>query len=353
MGKRGWKHIRSEAKRTPIAMTSLQPSPLYPLRFDPIFQYRIWGGRRLAKLLSTPLPEEEPIGEAWLLSDREDHASVVAEGSLKGLTLGQLFKQSPREMLGSFAGRFDRFPLLLKFLDARDVLSVQVHPSDTQTDYLPKGESGKTEAWIVLEDGPNSRVYAGLTLGTTRETLQTAIANGNVADSLASFTPKPGDGVFIPAGTVHSFGDMLVFEVQENSDVTFRLFDWNHIDTKTGQPRPLQVDQAMACIDFKQGALAAVVPVIEASASALRERMFECKHFSLWRISGDSPFKVGAIGQPRVLVCIEGDGYLEHEGNTYAFVKGDTLLLPAVVGACVCQPKDAITVLEISLPETA
>ena len=334
-------------------MTSPQPSPLYPLRFEPIYQYRLWGGRRLAALLAAPLPDDEPIGEAWVLSDRDDHASIVAEGPLKGRTLGQLLAQSPEEMLGKLAGKFARYPLLLKFLDARDVLSVQVHPSDAHRDYLPKGESAKTEAWVVLEAGPKSRIYAGLKPGTTSESLRSAIGDGNVQDTLASFTPKPGDGVFIPAGTVHSLGDVVVFEVQENSDVTFRLFDWNHIDSKTGQARPLQVENAMACIDFAQGALAPVAPVNEDSVPVHRERLFECEHFALWRIAGESPFAVGAVGKPRVLVGIEGSGHLRHEGTDYAFEKGDVLLLPAAVGACVCQPHGAFTVLEISLPENA
>lgn len=153
----------------------MPPMPLYPLRFQPIFQYRPWGGRRLANLLATPLPGDDPVGEAWLLSDREDHASVVAQGPLQGQTLGQLMRQWPEPLLGKLAGRFQRFPLLLKFLDARATLSVQVHPSDQQTAYLPPGESGKTEAWVVLEAGPEGIVYAGLKPGTTSEGLRQAI----------------------------------------------------------------------------------------------------------------------------------------------------------------------------------
>ena len=237
--------------------------PLYPLRFEPIYQYRLWGGRRLANLLSAPLPDDGPIGEAWMLSDRDDHPSLVADGPLKGRTIGQLLEQSPKQLLGKLAGRFRRFPLLLKFLDVSKTLSVQVHPSDANIDLIPPGETGKTEAWVVLEAGPESRIYAGLKPGNTAETLREAIANGTVADHLASFTPKPGDGVLIRAGTVHSLSDVVVFEVQENSDVTFRLYDWDHVDPKTGQRRPLQVDQAMACIDFTQGAIGPVAPVVE------------------------------------------------------------------------------------------
>jgi mannose-6-phosphate isomerase len=324
---------------------------LYPLRFEPIYQYRLWGGRRLSGLLKAPLPGDGPIGEAWILSDREDHPSLVADGPLKGLTIGQLLEQSPEQMLGKLAGRFQRFPLLLKFLDCREVLSVQVHPSDLQTDYLPAGEHGKTEAWVVLEAGPSSRIYAGLDPGTTADDLRQALANRTVADHLASFTPKPGDGVFLPAGTVHSLGGPVVFEVQENSDVTFRLYDWDRLDAKTGQPRDLQVEQALACIDFAQGVVGPVAPVVEVATPVLRERLFDCDYFRLWRLSWELPFVVGAAGAPRLLVCIAGEGQLEHGGAVYAVGKGDVFLLPAVVGTCSFQPRGAVSLLEIAVPE--
>ena len=325
---------------------------LYPLRFEPIYQYRLWGGRRLADLLAAPLPSGGPIGEAWVLSDRDDHRSQVANGPLKGRTISQLLEQYPEQLLGKLAQRFRRFPLLLKFLDAREMLSVQVHPADAHTDLLPAGETGKTEAWVVLEAGTESRIYAGLKPGTTADDLRRALTNGTVADHLVSFTPKPGDGVFLPAGTVHALGgDIVVFEVQQNSDVTFRLYDWDHVDVKTGQPRALQVDQALACINFAEGAVGLVAPVVEATTPVGRERLFHCEHFGLWRLRGQSPFTVGAAGVPRVLVCIEGTGQVEHDGATYAVGKGDVLLLPAVVGACAFRPRSAVSLLEIALPE--
>jgi mannose-6-phosphate isomerase len=321
------------------------------LRFEPIYQYRLWGGRRLANLLSAPLPGNGPIGEAWLLSDREDHPSIVADGPLKGQTIGQLFNQMPHELMGKLAGRFRRFPLLLKFLDVRDTLSVQVHPSDQQTGYIPTGETGKTEAWVVLEAGANSRIYAGLTSDTTADNLRESITKKMVAEHLTYFTPKPGDGVLVHAGTVHSLRDVVVFEVQENSDVTFRLYDWDHIDPRTGQHRPLQVDQAMACINFAQSKIDPVVPMVDEVKPVLRERLFDCDHFELWQFGGESPFRVGAERTPRVLVCLAGEGQVEHDGADYAIGKGDVLLLPAVVGGCLCRPQGAISLLEISLPE--
>jgi hypothetical protein len=136
-------------------------------------------------------------------------------------------------------------------------------PADDRKDLLPAGETGKTEAWVVLEAGPKSRIYAGLKPGPRADDLRRAVASGVVADNVASFVPKPGDGVLVPAGTVHSLGDVVVFEIQENSDVTFRLDDWGHVDPKTGRPRALQVDEAMSAIDVSQGAVKPVSPVLE------------------------------------------------------------------------------------------
>jgi mannose-6-phosphate isomerase len=347
--------------RSPLDLTSKRGSPprntisqipLYPLRFEPIYQYRLWGGRRLAGLLTTPLPGDGPIGEAWILSDRDDHPSCVAGGSLKGRTIRQLLDESPEQLLGKLAQRFRRFPLLLKFLDAHEMLSVQVHPADSQTDLLPAGETGKTEAWVVLEAGTESRIYAGLTPGTTTDDLRRALTTGTVKDHLMGFTPKPGDVVFVPAGTVHALGDdVVVFEVQENSDVTFSLYDWDHVDPKTGHERPLQVDQALACIDFVERGAGLVAPAVEATAPVERERLFHCEHFWLWRLRGTSPFAVGAADVPHVLVCIGGAGQVEHLGANYLVGKGDVLLLPAVVGECTFQPHGAVTLLEIAVPD--
>jgi mannose-6-phosphate isomerase len=324
--------------------------PLYPLRFGPIYQYRPWGGRRLADVLSVPLPGDGPVGEAWLLSDRDDYPSLVDEGPLKGKTIRQILKESPEDLLGNLAGHYARFPLLLKFLDVQGTLSVQVHPSNAHKELIPSGDTGKTESWVVLEEGPEARIYAGLKPNTTPDVLGHAIAKGTVADRLASFVPRPDDAVFIRAGTVHSLRDVVVFEVQENSDVTFRLYDWNHIDPKTGQPRPLQIDQAMACIDFTQGAICAVTPQVHESKPLPWEKLIYCDHFGVWRICSEYPFTLGAAKTCRVIVCLDGEGELDHADISYRFDKGDVLLLPAVVGECPCRPNGTVTLLEISLP---
>jgi mannose-6-phosphate isomerase len=291
------------------------------------------------------------VGEAWILSDRADHPSLVADGPLQGATIAQLLQRSPQQMLGKLAGHFSRFPVLLKFLDVHEKLSVQVHPSDIHSELIPPGETGKTESWVVLETGSQGQIYAGLKSGTTAETLRGAVADKTVAKHLAGFTPRPGDCVLVPAGTVHALGDVMVFEVQQNSDVTFRLDDWNHIDSKTGNPRPLQIEQAMACIDFDKVDIGPVVPEVEETKPVLREKLIQCDHFEVCRITGNTPFVFGEKEAASVLVCLAGRGSLEYAGNRYAFNQGDVLLLPAIVGRCRCLLEGPATLLQIGLPK--
>ena len=287
------------------------------------------------------------------MSDRDAHPSRVADGPLAGSSLRHLLEEFPVRMLGPLSGHFARFPLLLKFLDVTGKLSVQVHPSDADQGLLPAGDTGKTEAWVVLEAGREARIFAGLKGFTHVTALRQAIAAATVAEHLASFTPTPGDTVLVPAGTVHSLGDVVVFEVQQNSDVTFRLYDWEQVDPITGQRRCLQVDQAMACVDFRQGAIGPTTVQVEQTNPVLREKLVQCQQFGVTRVRGETPFSVGAQGLPRVLVCLAGSGQLENAGSEYPFGKGDVMLLPAVVGVCRFRPRDPTCMLEISLPQVS
>jgi mannose-6-phosphate isomerase len=253
--------------------------------------------------------------------------------------------------MGKKSSRFTRFPLLLKFLDAHAMLSVQVHPSDAHPELIPAGDTAKTEAWVVIEAEKESRIYAGLKSGTTTGSLRQSLGDGNIADHLVDIVPKPGDAVFIPAGTVHTLGNnVVVFEVQQNSDVTFRLYDWGHIDPETKKPRSLQVDQAFASIEFGASNSGLVAPRVETTAPVERERLFDCDAFQLWRLLGKDPFPIGETASPRVLVCIEGSGQVTHEKTPYAVGKGDVWLLPAEAGECRFQPRGEVTLLEIAIP---
>lgn len=342
---------RQDLDRLRPGTPSSAPPPLYPLRFEPIYEYRLWGGRRLAHVLAAPLPGG-PVGEAWVLSDRDDHPSRVAAGPLRGLTIARLLERSAEPLLGALADRFKRLPVLLKFLDARAMLSVQVHPSDARPGSLPAGETGKSEAWVVLYAGRASCVYVGLKPGTGPDDLRRAVLGGVVTDLLVRFTPRAGDAFFIPAGTVHALGgDIVVFEVQQNSDATFRLYDWGHVDPRTGQRRAIQVDEALASIDFAADTGGRVSPVVEAMTPVRRERLVDCDQFRVWRLHGARAFPVGTPGVPRVLVCIAGSGHIAHGVAAYAIRRGDVMLLPAVLGTCAFHPHGAVSLLEIALPE--
>jgi mannose-6-phosphate isomerase len=253
--------------------------------------------------------------------------------------------------MGKLSSRFTRFPLLLKLLDAHEMLSVQVHPSDDSSELIPAGDTAKTEAWVVIEAEKGSHIYVGLKSGITAGSLHQSLDDGTIADQLVCIAPKPGDAVFIPAGTVHTLGnDVVVFEVQQNSDVTFRLYDWGRIDPETKEPRPLQVDQAFACIEFGASDSGLVAARVETTTPVERERLFDCPAFLLWRLLGQDPFPVGATAEPRVLVCIDGSGLITHNGTPYAVSKGDIWLLPAETGECAFQPSGEVTLLEIAIP---
>jgi len=320
---------------------------LYPLRFEPIFQSRIWGGRRLGEFLGRALPGTGPVGEAWVLSDQGDHVTRVAEGPLQGKSLRELMATASERILGPAGKGASQFPLLLKFLDARDKLSVQVHPSDAHEHLLPTGQRGKTEVWLVLQAEPGSRIYAGLTPGTTATDLRRALAERQVARHLASFVPRAGDCVFLPAGTVHALGGgVMLFEVQQNSDMTFRLYDWDRVDAQTGKPRQLHVEESLACTDFASVVRGPVTPVIESPAPVRRERLVRCPYFQLWRLTATQPFSAGADQRCSILVGLEGEAVLHHHEKTYGLRRGDVLLLPAEVGACRCEPAGKFVLLE-------
>jgi mannose-6-phosphate isomerase len=253
--------------------------------------------------------------------------------------------------MGGLAGHFSRFPLLLKFLDVSERLSVQVHPSDAHLELIPPGETGKTEAWVVLEADAESRIYAGLTAGTTADNLRAAIANGKVEDHLACFTPKPGDAVLVRAGTVHSLNDVVVFEVQENSDVTFRLYDWDHVDPRQASIGRCKSIKRWLALIFRRLQSVPLYRGWQETTPALRERLFHCDHFGVWRISGDKPFSVGKEDMPRVLVCIAGETVI---WSTLA-----PTIPSAKATSCFCLPSWelslpaawGVTLLQISLPK--
>ena len=222
---------------------------LYPIVFKPIFKDRIWGGRELERLYGKNLPAGQPIGESWEVSDRPGDASVLANGPLAGKNLRWLMENHAVDILGQARpAAAGRFPLLCKILDAREKLSLQVHPPAGKAAQL-HGEP-KTEMWFIAAAAPDACLYVGLKPGVTRAEFEQKIAAGSVAECFHRLPVKAGDTMFLPSGRVHAIGDgLVIFEIQQNSDTTYRVFDWNRVGLD-GKPRELHVAQSLASIDF-------------------------------------------------------------------------------------------------------
>jgi len=321
---------------------------LYPLRFDPIFQRYLWGGRRLQNVLGKPLGEGDDYAESWEIVDRDPEQSVVAAGPLAGATLRQLVEEHRQALLGS-AACVDRFPLLLKFLDAQQTLSVQVHPNDEQAARLDPPDLGKTEAWVVLAAEPGSVIYAGLHEGVDRAALAQAIADGTTNLCLHRFKPRVGDCVLVPAGIVHAIGaGLLIAEIQQASDTTFRLFDWNRLD-KNDKPRPLHVEQALEVIDFAAGPVDPIAP--QPTDRPGVERLVACDKFVLerWRLTSTEP--IGGDDRCRLLAVTQGSVAVEGDPTAAPLQRGQSMLLPAALGPVQLTPDTTAEMLVMCLPE--
>ena len=219
---------------------------LYPITFHPIFKERVWGGRELERLYRKPLPPGVPIGESWEISDRPGDVSVIANGPLAGKDLHWILENHPRDLLGKRAPHAGRFPLLIKILDAREKLSLQVHPPSGKAAAL--GGEPKTEMWYILRAEPGARLAMGLRERTSRNRLREASVSGDVEALLQWFEVRPGQVYFIPPGTVHALGPGITLcEIQQHADITYRLYDY-------GRPRELHLDKAVAVANARRAA---------------------------------------------------------------------------------------------------
>jgi mannose-6-phosphate isomerase len=322
------------------------------LRFHPIFRRYLWGGRRLGEMLHKPIGPEPDYAESWEIVDHGADQSVVRGGPHAGMTLGRLVREQPTAVLGRHAAAvrsaLGGFPLLMKLLDCNRTLSVQVHPNDNQAARLTPPDRGKTEAWVVLAADPGSKIYAGLQPGVTREALAAALERGEVERLLHAFEPRVGDCVFIPAGTVHALGAGLVIaEIQQASDTTFRLFDWNRVDA-SGKPRPLHIAESLDAIDYDRGPVAPQRP--RPTGDPGRERLVECDKFALDRVTFDAPRTIGGDDRFHVLAVIEGAVTAAGDQLAAPLAVGDTALAPAAAGAVHLTPRGGATVLDITLP---
>jgi mannose-6-phosphate isomerase len=320
---------------------------LYPLRFQPLFRRYLWGGRRLETVLGKPLGDGNDYAESWEIVDHGHDQSVVSSGPLAGAALSQLLSEYGTDLLGRHAP-VKRFPLLFKFLDANQKLSLQVHPNDQQAALLQPPDLGKTEAWIILHADPGSIVYAGLKRGFDRPALERELHRGTAELCLHRFEPKTGDCLFIPAGAVHALGaGLLVAEIQQSSDTTFRLFDWNRIGPD-GRPRALHVEEGLAVIDFDRGPVVPQVP--QPTSRSHVEQLVVCDKFVMDRWRWDSEQLVGGDERFHILVVLEGEIRVGGDLSENPMRSGQTMLLPAGVGATELAATEPSVILDIYLP---
>lgn len=302
---------------------------MFPLlRFYPILKRARWGGRRLATALHKRVGVEPDYSESWELCDVDENQSILMNSSGAQVTLRQLVRESPLEIFGTGVHAEDHFPLLIKFLDANDRLSLQVHPNDAQAALSQPGSRGKTEAWYILDAAPDAVVYAGLKPGTTLEALRHALANGTVQQALRTIPVKRGDCLLIPAGTVHAVGaGVLLLEVQQASDITYRLHDWGWVDAE-GKPRELHLTEAFACIDPDLEPVLLKAREIVRMRTISEEPLVNCDYFQMQRlsVSGSASLENRSM---RIWSVIGGRGEV-CAGEVMEVVQtGDTVLIPA------------------------
>ncbi len=333
--------------------------PLYPLTFEPIYKEKVWGGQTL-QILGRELPGQT-IGESWELADLGntsasgggggDARSVIAQGSLAGKTLSEVIAQFGEKLLGRLPLTPEgQFPLLVKFLDARENLSVQVHPSEAYAQSHPEAHL-KSEAWYIVAAEPEGCIYKGVKPGITTNQFRQAIEAGTVVDLMNRIPVRAGDCHYLPSGTCHALGaGVLAAEVQTPSDTTFRVYDWGRTD------RELHIEQAMACIDFgavsneeyeKRSHVAGIFTTVS--------RLVQCEHFIIERIRMSEGYEQEIpYDQPAVWMVLQGGGQIvQPNGPTTSFAKGQTLLIPAAMSEASVKLEADTAWLEVTFPQTA
>ncbi len=292
---------------------------IYPLKFLPVYKNRIWGGERLKTLLGRTLPGSR-VGESWELSSREEGMSVVKNGDFAGKTLQELIMHHHEQLIGKAFSHGDSFPLLHKIIDAADNLSVQVHPDDC---YAAKVEhtAGKTEAWYVLHAGTGAKIIYGLKPGTSREQFMNAVDSCRIMDVVHHVPVTAGDLIYVPAGTIHALcSGVVVYEVQQNSDCTYRLYDYGRID-ETGRPRELHLRKAIEAIDFDQSL-----------DYDFKRSSLQSPYFTITKLLVEGQYRQNTDGQFVVVYIIDGDGGISGRQGVEWIKAGDTVFIPACMG---------------------
>jgi len=307
----------------------------YPLRLAEIWKSKIWGGRNLETVLGKRLPAGEFVGESWEVSDRPGDVSEVTNGPCAGRNLHQLVEVWGSRLLGRARPERGRFPLLYKFIDANQVLSVQVHPDDTLAAEFDEPDVGKTEMWYVLAAQPGARLIGGVQPDATVETFRDAIESNALEPLLVDVPIHAGDALFISSGTVHAIGEGIVLaEIQQNSDLTYRVYDWGRAG-RDGQPRPLHIEKALKSIAFGRPAPGIVRPLDIPADGARRQVLAASPYFAAEKVDVDGVWSDEGAGRYSFLIvtCLEGEGMMVNGDISELLDPGATLVLPASAGS--------------------
>ncbi len=321
-----------------------------PLRFEPQFVSKIWGGRRLETALRKSIPPGN-IGESWEISGHPHHLTRACSGGFQGMDLYRIAEHSGPEVFGDYAEECsDQFPLLLKFIDASDVLSVQVHPDDA---YAQEHEDslGKSEAWIILDCEPKSFLYRGFRDGCTLKDFDRLLPEGRLEEILKPVPVSPGDCIDLPAGTVHAIGSgILLCEIQQSSDVTYRVYDWNRMGAD-GKPRPLHVERARDVMDFGTDSDDKATADVSRADGGTLEVLIDSDKFRLERLIVEKTIPLKRCpGLFHLLCVIGGEGAVFWEEGSAPLRAGDSLLVPAGAKDVTLSAGAGLQVAVMSLP---
>lgn len=345
---------RPQSARLPTARPPTVSDLRVPLRFARHFvEKSVWGGRALESALGIDLPPGVRIGETWEVVDRQGENSVVADGPLAGRTLGELVGEHREQLLGrSPATPQGRFPLLVKFLDASEHLSVQVHPDDAGAARQGGASEAKSEAWYFVEARPEAGVWCGLRPGTEREALERDLGSARVVEHLSWWPARPGEALMVPGGSIHAIGSgVVLLEVQQNSDTTWRIYDWDRVDGSTGAPRAVHLEQAAQVTRYdlapRPPVQSVFLPLVEGIRAAPLQR---CRHFGMTRLAVDAPAELDLEGRFQVLVVVGGEGAVgSAHGEQLPVTRGDTLLVPAAGERVRFEPgPDGLDVIQLT-----
>ena len=321
-------------------------SSLYPLTFQPIFKERVWGGRNIERLYGKKLPANQVIGESWEITDRPEGVSVIANGPLAGKTLRWLMENHAAEVLGEDRANAKRFPLLVKILDAQDKLSLQVHPPAAKAKEL-KGEP-KTEMWFIADATPTADLFVGLKRGVTRADFERKVRDDSVAECFHHLPVKAGDVMFLPSGRVHAIGaGSVIFEIQQNSDTTYRVFDWNRMGLD-GKPREMHVEQSLASIDFNDFE----PPLVKSKYS--QNETFAVRYLvddslfrtNAWQIKRGQRFYVSSK-LPQIFGVVSGRLTIRANEVDVPLKAGDFCLVPAAVERISVRSETQVELLHV------